>query len=332
MFINVERTMMKELISIIIPVFNREQYLERCLDSIVGQTYENLEILIVNDGSTDNSPGILRKYAVQDTRIRIIDKEYGGVSDARNCGLDHATGNYIAFVDSDDWVSPTYIERLYQNIKEYNADISTVRYLKVWDNDPLEKKHSGRIKIIEYSNLGAIEEMCYQRHIDNGACGKLFAKKLFADIRYPSGKIYEDLARTYRLLWNADKTVYCSEQLYYYYQHSNSIMNKKYDIQNMDRISASAELMKWLQERTDKLTLAAETRFFVSNIQVLREIPFRDEYTRELQDIEDNIRKYRKSVLYNRKAKMNIRLIALLAFLEPRTLQRFGRLYKMIYK
>lgn len=323
---------MNELISIIIPIYNVEQYLPRCLDSVTGQTYRNLDIILIDDGSTDNSSAVMERYAVLDSRIRIFHKPNGGLSEARNFGLDKANGSYITFVDSDDWISPEYIEHLYNNMQEYKADISVVNSIKVWNTDISNISTENNTGITEYTHIGAISDMWYQKTISTNAWGKLYRADLFEDIYYPVGKIYEDLAVTHLLLWRADKIVYSPEPLYYYYQRNDSIMYRRFDARNMDRIHAGSELLGWAQENCPQLMPAAQTRFFVSNIQVLREIPLQESYADELRMIKKNLRKYRWTVLRNREAKTSIRMIAMLSWIDIRLLKKLGYLYKLIYK
>lgn len=323
---------MNELISIIIPIYNVAQYLPRCLDSVTGQTYWNLDIILIDDGSTDNSSAVINRYAMLDSRIRIFHKPNGGLSEARNFGLDKANGAYITFVDSDDWISPEYIEHLYNNMKEYKADISVVNSLKVWNTDVSDASVENNIKVTEYTRIDAISDMWYQKNISINAWGKLYRTSLFDDVCYPVGRIYEDLAVTHLLLWQADKIVYSPEPLYYYYQRNDSIMYRRFDTRNMDRIHASSELLAWAKENCPRLIPAAQTRFFVSNVQVLREIPLQGSYGGELQMIKHNLRKYRRIVLKNKEARASIRFIALLSLADIRFLKKLGYFYKLIYK
>lgn len=323
---------MGELISIIIPVYNAEHYLSRCLDSVINQTYHDLEIFLVDDGSTDNSSKIMEDYANADTRIRIIHKENGGLSDARNVALNRISGEFISFLDSDDWINPKYIESLYHNLKTNCADISIVDTLKVWDNSTVNTTISSHPQIREYTPVSAIADMWYQKQIGIQAWGKLYRTALFSDIRYPVGKLYEDLATTHLLFWGAHKIIYSSEPLYYYYQHSGSIMYRPFDRRNMDRIDAGAQLLFWAQSNCPSLIRAAQTRFFVSNIQVLREIPLQDKFASEIQTINRNIRQYRRAVLKNKEAKTSIRLIAFFSRIDYRLLKKLGSIYKLIYK
>lgn len=323
---------MNELISVIVPVYNQEKYLVRCLDSLIQQTYHCLEIILIDDGSTDNSNSIMQKYAKDDNRIQIVSKANGGLSDARNSGLDIASGKYVTFVDSDDWVDIEYIEKMYQTLKKYSADIVVVNPVKVWNTSKVNRNISKYSKIFEYNSSQAIADMWYQRNIGNYACGKLYSIELFRGIRYPVGRLYEDLATTYKLFWQAHRIVYFTEKLYYYFQHTGSIMSRPFDKRNLDRIYVSKDLLDWAYGQDDELIKAAETRFFVSNLQVLREIPVDEEYSEELAILKGNITQYRNSVWKNRKAKISVRCMAALSILDIGLLKKLGDIYKMIFK
>lgn len=202
---------MKELITIVVPIYNVEQYLERCIKSIVSQTYENIEILLVNDGSPDNSQKIMEKWGKKDKRIKCLYKENGGLSDARNYGIKRSKGKYICFIDSDDYIDKDYVKKLYYAIKENNAEISWCNIRTVNDNGK-----TGTINQNE-EDLWSFEMA--------SACNRLFLKDLFIknDISFPKGLWYEDLATTPRLFFKAKKVVFVDSELYSYYYNSESI-------------------------------------------------------------------------------------------------------------
>lgn len=322
---------MDDLVSIIIPIYNVEVYLHRCLDSVLNQTYQNLEVILVNDGSTDKSALIAQKYVDMDKRFFLIHKPNGGLSDARNTGLDVATGRYITFIDSDDYVGEQYVEKLLALIHTYHADISIIQHRNVYGLKT--EKYNGKDSTIQiYNNIHAIENMWYQKDITNSAWGKLYAIDLFRSIRYPVQYLYEDLGTTYKLFYQAEKIVWSSEVLYYYYQRSNSIMNAEFCRKKMDRIALSEELLEWTEQNCKELRSAAIARFFTSNIQVLREIPNNELYRTEVKQIENNIKRYRNEVIRNRKVKCINRLIAVLSVLNIHILQWLGTIYKKVYK
>lgn len=217
---------MQPLVSIIVPVYKVEPYLRRCLDSIVNQTYTNLEIILVEDGSPDDCPQICDEYAARDKRIVVIHKENGGLSDARNAGLDICKGGYISFVDSDDWVDETYIETLLDlSIKE-NADIAIGENIRTEGCSKPTKKN---ITINACHSKEALKHLFSQNHIAfTVSWGKLYKKNLFSTLRFPKGKYHEDEFTTYILFYKSKKIVYTSEILYYYYQRADSIVSTRH--------------------------------------------------------------------------------------------------------
>ena len=218
---------MNDLVSIIVPIYKVEPYLRRCLDSIVNQTYTNLEIILVDDGSPDGCPQICDEYAANDNRIIVIHKENGGLSDARNTGLDVCKGEYISFVDSDDWTTPTYIEHLLKAIKDNNAEIAVCNYTTTKQNCTINTLNTS---IPEYEILTptlAVKKLWSKDYVTFvTAWGKLYKKSLFTGIYFPKGKIHEDKYTTYKLLYQSNKTVFLKELHYFYFQRNDSITAK----------------------------------------------------------------------------------------------------------
>lgn len=214
----------QDLISIVVPIYNVEKYLEKCINSIIIQTYKNIEIILVNDGSTDSSGKICDIYLKKDKRIKVVHKKNGGLSDARNVGIENAKGKYIAFIDSDDFIDSDFIEILYNLIIEYNADVSCCKCNVIYKKN---KKQQVEEKINIFTNYEAINEMLYQGKIDNSACNKLYKLNLFEDIKYPKSKYFEDLDTTYKIFLKSDKIVATNKKLYNYYQRTGSILHKK---------------------------------------------------------------------------------------------------------
>ncbi|MBR3071813.1 glycosyltransferase family 2 protein [Fibrobacter sp.] len=214
------------LISIIIPIYKVEPYLRRCLNSIVNQTYTNLEIILVDDGSPDSCPQICDEYAVKDNRIIVIHKRNGGLSDARNAGLNICKGEYISFVDSDDWVDEKYIEILLELAIKENADIAIGENIQTND---ICNKPNNISKIQIYSSKEALYHLFSQDHIAfTISCGKLYRKELFSNLHFPIGKYHEDEYTTYILFYHSKKIVYTNCILYYYFRHSNSITGSRH--------------------------------------------------------------------------------------------------------
>ena len=224
--------MENELISIIVPIYNVENYLRQCLDSLINQTYKNLEIIVINDGSTDNSGVICQEYAQKDNRIIYIEKENGGQSEARNMGLDRMTGSYVTFVDSDDWVEPNYIEVLYKKLLEYCADIAVGNYYSYDEQEGVFYFHifgdSYHEKV--YDNVSIFENLYESKQMKNFAlicvAGKLYKAGLFEDLRFEVGKLGEDGYLNQKLYLLAKSTIYLNAGLYAYRQREGSSSRK----------------------------------------------------------------------------------------------------------
>lgn len=232
---------MDKIVSVIVPVYNVERYLEQCLDSIIKQTYRSLEILIINDSSTDQSGEIASRYAGLDDRIILLEKKNGGLSDARNYGLDRASGDYIMFVDSDDYIEPDMVEYLMDAIEKADAQIAVCGYRLVdedgeelpdWEAFPKEKVVCTR----DYWKVYHEEAYIY----GVVAWNKLYHKAVFDRIRFPAGKVHEDEFILHKLLHIADRIVCCPGKKYRYRQRKGSIMNLRGHGGSLDFFSADA--------------------------------------------------------------------------------------------
>ena len=234
------------MISVIIPVYNVEKYLRKCVYSVINQTYKDLEIILVDDGSTDASGSICDEFIKLDKRIKVIHKENGGLSDARNVGIDIANGDYIAFLDSDDWIDIKCYEKLYKIIKKYDADIACCNFRKAY-KETEELEHSSKEQV--YSNIDALKEIYLNKGLQMiVAWNKLQKKELFIDKRYPKGKIHEDEFLTPKILYDAKKIAYTDDELIYYRYVENSITNSKFSYKNLVYLEALENRMKLFKE------------------------------------------------------------------------------------
>ena len=224
-----EKGFMTEKITVIVPVYNVENYLNKCLDSIIKQTYKNLEIIVVNDGSTDNSGTICQEYAQKDNRIVYIEKENGGISDARNAGLDRMTGTYVTFIDSDDWVELDYVETLYKKIIEYQADIVVGNYYSFNESEGMFYFHILGDSYYEkvYDNISIFENLYESQEMKNfaliSAWGKLYKARLFEQLRFDVGKLGEDGYLNQKIYLLAEKIAYIHKGIYSYRIRNNSL-------------------------------------------------------------------------------------------------------------
>lgn len=256
-------------ISIIVPVYNVDEYLEKCIQSILNQTFKNYELILVNDGSTDLSGEICDKYKKIDNRIKVIHKKNGGLSSARNAGLDIALGEYIAFVDSDDSIHPQMYEILFGLIKKYDADISCCSFKKVYNTSHQNYDKVYSSKIYEMNNIQAVtsidKEYIGVRLVI--ACNKLYNRSLFKNLRYNIGRIHEDEFMAHRILYKCRKLIYIDEDLYYYLQRSGSIMSNRFSKSKVDALMSLSDRIKFfeevgLKELSYKVLMIYENKFF----------------------------------------------------------------------
>lgn len=239
-------------ISIIVPVYNVEVYLSNCIDSILNQTFRNFELILVNDGSTDKSLDICKHYKNIDDRICIIDKKNGGISSARNAGLDIAKGEYIGFVDSDDYIHPQMYEILYKQIIKNKADISMCGFKKISKFN--KKELLGKFILNQEVEISNNEEAVFKLGENDSvtyvvAWNKLYKKSLFNNIRFKEGIIHEDEYIIHRLLYQANNLVYIKENLYFYLQREGSIMDKRLNINSSDYLLACSDRVRFFYEK-----------------------------------------------------------------------------------
>lgn len=216
-----------DLISVIVPVYNVEGYLRRCVDSILAQTYENLEIILVDDGATDLSGAICDEYAARDARIRVIHKPNGGLSSARNAGIDIASGDYLAFVDSDDWIDPEMYSYLMGLIHKYDVKLA---YTGRFDVEEATGERTVGLCPEREEKIPAqelVKRIFLWDNVDSAAWDKLYHRSLFARYRYPEGKICEDVPVTYRLILETDYVAVGNKPMYHYYHRAGSITKSK---------------------------------------------------------------------------------------------------------
>ena len=213
---------MDELISIIVPVYKVEQYLIKCVSSLQAQTHSNIEIILVDDGSPDKCGEICDRLKEADSRIRVIHKQNGGLSDARNAGLDVAQGEYVGFVDSDDWVEPEMYEKMLSSLQENQADIAICCIEKVFkDKSQIQDVRRDHV----YTNRKALYELINDKSVNNFAWNKLYKKDLFLGLRYPVGRIFEDLLFTYKLFERANRVTHLNSVYYHYLRRDDSILS-----------------------------------------------------------------------------------------------------------
>ena len=262
------------MISVIVPVYNVEKYLERCVKSIAAQTYKDLEILLIDDGSTDKSGKMCDDFQQTDSRIKVFHKQNGGLSDARNYGIEHSAGKFISFVDSDDYIDEKMLETLHRLITENDADLAVCSAMDVF-----EGKEVTQVKEIKEFNLNKVESYKYMLRGDGipSACNKLYKRQTVGDVRFPVGKLYEDGFFTPQILKRVEKTAVTSKPMYYYFRRADSITTKPFRKGDLDVIEAYDKCVKQVKELCPEALPYAEFRYRNAYFNVLEKMLMRDD-------------------------------------------------------
>lgn len=300
-------------ISIIVPIYNVEKYLEKSVNSILNQTYKNLEIILVDDGATDNSGKIADELAKTDSRIKVIHKENGGLSSARNEGMKYVTGDYIAFLDSDDCIIPDFYEYLYNMIEKYNADIAQGCFLRIQDefiddvNNIINKENS-KIEINEkvltnkeaLKILYGVKEEPYIQEVV--VWNKLYKKEVLKNISFPIGKLHEDEFTTHKIFFNSKKIVISNKYIHGYMQTKNSIMRKVIKLNRVeDTLGAALNAINFFADKNIDLEYKIAMRYLENCIELSGKIQ-KEESDDKLEKLEYIKNKFKN--FYNEKIEL----------------------------
>lgn len=300
---------MKPLISVIVPIYNVETHLNKCVNSIINQTYKNLEILLIDDGSKDNSGKICDDYASADSRIKVFHKANGGVADARNFGIQKMNGEYFGFIDSDDIVHQDYIKRLYELISEYDADISMCAYVYKWSDGTTKKTRNTQFTdshIFFDNGKDALKQMLYSKVYSPACWARLFNKKTIR-FNFPHFAIGEDMLASVSYFSDANKVVMTNEPFYYYMQHDESVMHSINPEKVFDLVITGDEMMKLVSEKCPENKMAAAYYIIEKNIDAFMKISSVGGNKDKLNIIKNNIMKYRKVVISDSNAHKYLR-------------------------
>lgn len=270
---------MNELISVIVPVYKVEPYLDQCISSIVNQTYSNLEIILVDDGSPDNCPAMCDAWAEKDQRIRVIHKPNGGLSDARNAGMAAATGELMAFVDSDDYLAPDMYEHLYQRMSQDKSDISACGVQMVWDDGTPPRMLTCQGSCI-LNREDAMRAIIEESWLKQPVVYKLYKTMLICGIPFPKGKYHEDMFWSYQAISKADRVSVSDYAGYFYRQHGGSIMGSGFSLKSLDCMEAIKERYAYIVENFPSLVPQAYR-------SLLGSILYSCQCTLKLQDISE---------------------------------------------
>ncbi len=314
------------MISVIIPVYNTERFLDRCIGSILSQSYHDFELILVDDGSSDNSGEKCDEYALKDPRIKVIHKNNEGPSVARNAGSLASSGDYITFIDSDDFVDFDYLEILQRSLDANDTDISAVLMTEI--DDGQEPKYDRcDFSTFVLSGYDALLNVLYQKDLDTTPCGMLFKRSLVIDNPFPAGRYHEDDFTTFKYFEAAGSVAVNKCVKYYYVQHISSIMHSGSSKIIRDEIDAADNLVRYFKEKDDTLLKAAKSKKFSNYCQIVMnsrsaETCGKDEY--------DSIIKYlkeeRKNVLSDKNTRFKNKVAALILCFGSGALKLAGRL------
>lgn len=303
------------LVSVIIPVYKVEEYIYGCIESVSKQTYKNIEIILVDDGSSDKSGMICDQFAQKDKRIQVIHKTNGGVSEARNFGIEKAKGDYITFVDSDDQIHPEMINYLVTGLEKFNVDISICGYRKV----PEPVKEFEKLKVSNDWKVETGKSVCERMYKEDSSLvvvyKKMYKKDLWEELRFPVGKIHEDEFITYRLFMNSKKISYAEDKLYYYLKREGSIMNRRYSAKRFDCLEAIDEQIEYFKknkfEILEKEALKHKFYFCIKGLEEVQKNQkdlkrkLKGEYKRTLNQIKDSKLFSREELIWYDEPKNN---------------------------
>ena len=310
---------MKKLVSIVVPVYNVEKYLDKCIESILNQTYKNLEIILVDDGSKDNCGKKCDEWAKKDDRIKVIHKENGGLSDARNVGIDYAKGEYISFVDSDDFIDKDMIEILIDGVNKNDCGIGICGYYRTYTNRE-EIVDDTKNKIV-MNNIKAIDQMNTFGNYDVSAWGKIFDINLMRKYKFPVGKLSEDWFIMYKIFYDTNKIFYDARPKYHYVQRAGGISKNNPKI-NYDSIEAAEECLNFIEKNCPEIKENAIINYCIACIGVYNSCIL---YNREDEEVFFNIKK-------NIKIIMKSKNIAFKKKIQFWILVKLRNVYKIIYK
>ena len=325
--------MEKEKISVLVPVYNSEKYIGKCIESVLNQTYKNIELIIVNDGSKDKSYEIIEEYKNKDNRIKAISTENRGVSFARNTALDNATGNFLSFVDSDDYIDEDYLETLYNVLKKENADISMCNCKLVEENNKTYIKTFGISNMQIMNGEEAVENLFYYNYMRHSPWGKLYKKEIFEGYRYKTEGQYEDLELTYKLFLKAKKLVYVPECKYNYLLRTGSIVHSKIKKSNIEAILTYTEqILEDIKTNHKNIEKSAEFLVADHSLDLWYKIPNKKEYKGYIKRATKNIKKYRKGILKNKKVNKKSKILFYLSYLGRNIYKILNTIRKKIQK
>lgn len=314
------------LFSIIVPVYNVEVYLDECIQSLIHQTYSKIEIILVDDGSTDASGIMCDRYAKEDSRIRVIHKSNGGLSSARNAGLEHASGSYILYVDSDDYISLDFIELVAQQLLVQSFDMVISAKVEFVDG------RKPKIKKLPKENVllrpdEALESVYYQELFDTNSWAKVMKAEIARKNPFVEGILYEDFKNIYKFISECNSIIYLPQPKYFYRQRNNSIMNSSFDDRKLVLIDIAKENLNFVKERYPAITEAGIRRYVYANFHILGRTILIDEMLSKSKEIRKNILVYKSNILKNKRIGLKEKISVCILSLGLKPYKIFWKLY-----
>ena len=297
---------MDKKVSVVIPVYNVEDYLAECVDSVLAQDYSNIEIILVDDGATDNSGKMCDDYKSKNANIVVVHKVNGGLSSARNAGTEVATGDYIAFLDSDDWISKDYISYQMKLVEKYNADIVAVRHQAVWNDRAPEAIDYSSEKLFCYDREKALDAMLYGYDINVSAC-KLFRADIAKRHPFPIGVLYEDCGNTYTMFNEADVVVSSSLPMYFYRRRSGSIVHNTFDSRHLVLLEHVNRIYDFILKEYPSLSQSAGYRCALATTMIAPLVL--DAHDKEtFKILQTELKKHYQDLAKNPRARRDIKI------------------------
>ena len=287
----------EDLISVIIPVYNVEKYLDKCIESVISQEYKNLEIILVDDGSCDKCPQKCDEWAIKDKRIKVIHKSNSGLSDTRNVGIENSNGKYLCFIDSDDYVDSDMIQSLYEGIKKSNCKICSAGF--IYEKENIQQKYYCKNYYVENSEQ-ILKRIFNDDDFSTCICDKIYDCDLFDEIKFPSGKIHEDMGTLYKLIHDAKRIAHLPSAHYHYVQRNGSIINSAFNTEQLNLLYFKEDIMNFVSLNYPNIFKEAEN-FYIKQLNKFIVLCKRHNLIKEYKILKKELTKRLVKVILNFK-------------------------------